>query len=105
MMKTSQNHRLIVTIVKKGHSKSIIEAAKNAGVRGRTIIYSRGVGTDEKKNILGIYIEPEKEVIFILIHKNKSDDVFEAIMDAGNINKPGKCIGFVLDVEKVVGLQ
>lgn len=104
MMKVSKDHHLIVTIVKKGRSEKIIEAAKNAGARGGTVLHGRGVGIHEQKKLLGIPIEPEKEVVLTLIHKDKSDTVLQAIVEAGSLNKPGTGIGFVLDVEKVVGI-
>nr|WP_315988458.1 P-II family nitrogen regulator [Desulforamulus aquiferis] len=68
------------------------------------MINGRGVGIHEQKKILGIPIEPEKEIILTLIHRDKVDTVLQAIVEAGNLNKPGTGIGFVLDVEKVVGI-
>jgi nitrogen regulatory protein PII len=49
-------------------------------------------------------IEPEKEIILILIHKDKVKRVLKAVVEAGNMEKPGTGVGFVLDVEKVVGI-
>ncbi len=104
MMKLSHDHKLIITIIKKGRAEKIIEAARTAGARGGTIMHGRGVGVHEHKKILGIPIEPEKEIVLTLIHEDKVDVVLKAIVEAGNLNKPGTGIGFVLDVEKVVGI-
>ncbi|HBX23529.1 MAG TPA: P-II family nitrogen regulator [Desulfotomaculum sp.] len=103
-MKIGRDHQLIVTIIKKGWAEKIISAAQKAGARGGTIIHGRGVGIHETKKLLGIPIEPEKEIILTLIHKDKTDTVLKAIVDAGQFNKPGTGIGFVIDVEKVVGI-
>lgn len=104
MTKVSKDHHLIVTIIKRGHSSRVVQAAKEAGARGGTILHGRGVGIHEQKKLLGIPIEPEKEIVLTLIHKDKSDEVLKAIEKAGNLNKPGTGIGFVLDVEMVVGI-
>lgn len=103
-MKVSKDHKLIVTIVKKGWAEKIINAAKSAGARGGTIIQGRGVGIHEQKKLLGIPIEPEKEIILTLIHKDKASTVLKSIVEAGQMEKPATGIGFVVDVEKVVGL-
>lgn len=103
-MKIGRDHQLIVTIVKKGWAEKIVTAAKKAGARGGTIIHGRGVGVHETKKLLGIPIEPEKEIILTLIHKEKTNMVLQAIVEAGQFNKPGTGIGFVIDVDKVVGI-
>lgn len=103
-MKVARDHQLIVTIVRKGWAAKIVNAAKAAGARGGTIMHGRGVGIHEQKKMLGIPIEPEKEIILTLIHKDKTNDVLKAIVEAGQLNKPGTGIGFVIDVDKVVGI-
>lgn len=103
-MKIGRDHQLIVTIVKRGWATKIIDAAKTAGARGGTILHGRGVSIHEQKKLLGIPIEPEKEIILTLIHKDKTDDVLKAIVEAGQLQKPGTGIGFVIDVDKIVGI-
>ncbi len=67
-------------------------------------MHGRGVGVHEQKKLFGLAIEPEKEIILTLIHKDKTNDVLKAIVDAGQLQKPGMGVGFVLDVDKVVGI-
>jgi nitrogen regulatory protein PII len=103
-MKVGKEHQLIVTIVKKGWSERVVHAARCAGARGGTIVHGRGVGIHEQKKLLGIPIEPEKEIILTLVHRDKTNAVLKAIVDAGRLEKPGTGIGFVLNVDKVVGI-
>jgi nitrogen regulatory protein PII len=103
-MLVGRDHKLIVAIVKKGWAERVILAAQAAGARGGTVICGRGTGIHESKKLLGIMIEPEKEIILILIHKDKVKRVLKAVVEAGNMEKPGTGVGFVLDVEKVVGI-
>lgn len=98
------SHDLIVTIIRKGCCERVLRASQKAGAEGGTIIFGRGAGIHEQKKLLGIPIEPEKEVILTLISKEKTDTVLEAIIEAGNLNKPGTGISFVLDVKKVAGI-
>ncbi|MDW7739870.1 MAG: P-II family nitrogen regulator [Bacillota bacterium] len=103
-MDSNLKHDLIVTIVKKGCCEKIITATKTAGAEGATIIPARGTGIHEQKKLLGIPIEPEKDIIFTIIQEEKTDDVLKAIIKAGKLEKPGTGIAFVLELKKVVGV-
>ena len=98
------SHDLIVTIVKRGWSQRIVEAARKAGAEGGTIIRGRGTGIHEQKKLIGITIEPEKEIILTLIAKEKTEQVLNAIIEAGELKKPATGITFVLDVAQVAGI-
>jgi len=95
---------LIVTIVNKGFAEEVVEAAKKAGAEGGTIIDGRGTGIHENAKLFGIPIEPEKEIVLTLIDRTKTEKVLEAISNAAELEKPGKGIAFVLEVERTVGI-
>ncbi len=97
-------HDLIVTIVKKGCCECIVEATKEAGAEGATIIPARGSGIHEKKKLLNIPIEPEKDVILTIIQNHKTEAVMEAIIKAGNLEKPGTGVAFVVELKDVSGI-
>lgn len=96
---------LIVTIVNKGFGDQIIDATKDAGAAGGTVISGRGTGVHEYAKLFSISIEPEKEVILTLVPDNMTRNVLEAIVKNGELDKPGKGISFVLNVEKVAGIN
>ncbi len=96
--------QLIVTIVGQGRCSPLIEAAKAAGAEGVTIVRGRGSGVHESGRFLGIPIEPEKDVMLVLIGRELTEPVLAAIMKAGELDKPGKGIAFVLDVPRVEGI-
>ncbi|HHY18335.1 MAG TPA: P-II family nitrogen regulator [Firmicutes bacterium] len=98
------NYNLIVTIVNKGWADEIVEASKNAGAEGGTIIYGRGTGIHEQRNFFGIVIEPEKEIVLTVVEKNKSKKVLDSIQTAGKLDQPGTGIAFVLDLQEVAGI-
>ena len=95
---------LIVTIINKGWADEIVEAARNAGAEGGTVLYGRGTGVHERKSFFGILIEPEKEVVLTLIPRERTQSVLQAIVKAGQLEKPGTGIAFVLDVSQVAGI-
>ncbi len=99
-----EDHDLIITIVKRGFSETILQASKKAGAEGGTIIPGRGAGIHEKSKLLGIPIEPEKEILLTLVNCEITKKVLNAIIEAGNLNWPGRGIAFVVDVKYVAGI-
>ena len=95
---------LIVTIINKGWADEIVEAARSAGAEGGTVLYGRGTGVHERKSFFGILIEPEKEVVLTLIPRERTQSVLQAIIKAGQLERPGTGIAFVLDVSQVAGI-
>lgn len=102
-MPQTQND-LIVAIVKKGFNPDIVNAAKSAGAQGATIIPGRGSGVHEQKKILGIAIEPEKDIILIVVEREISDKVLSAIIKEGHLDQPNTGIAFAIELSKVVGI-
>ncbi|SCG84409.1 nitrogen regulatory protein P-II [Proteiniborus sp. DW1] len=96
---------LIITIVNKGHSIDVINAAKEARAEGGTVISGRGSGIHEVAKLFGFLMEPEKEIVLSLVDVSKTEQVLQAISDKVGINKPGKGIAFVIDVKKAVGIS
>lgn len=102
-MKYLTNFNVIFTIVERGKGEAIIQATHEAGAEGATLFFGRGTGIHEHRKILGIPIEPEKEIVITLIEKEKTDAILEAIVREGKLNEPGRGRAFVVSVEKIVG--
>lgn len=105
MDKQEIQYDLIVTIVNKGDSDLVVDASKEAGAEGGTILSGRGTGIHEQAKLFNILIEPEKEIVLTLISRDKTADVLQAIEDKAALNQPGKGIAFVLEVEKTIGIN
>lgn len=103
-MHSESKFQLIVAVVETGRASALMEAARAAGAEGGTIFYGRGVGIHEHGKFFGTPIEPEKEILMILIKKTHTKSVLEAVVRAGELNKPGRGIAFVLDVSGVEGI-
>ncbi|WP_147803099.1 P-II family nitrogen regulator [Alkalicoccus halolimnae] len=100
-----KDHKLLVTIVKKGRAKKVMKAAKDAGSEGGTIMLGTGVGIHEKKQIFGIDAIHEKELILTLIPEDILADVVKEVSEAAKLNEPGKGIGFIIDIKKTIGIS
>lgn len=97
--------KLIVSMVKATVTENIVEAAKCAGGTGATIVPARGTGIHEAKTFFGLTLETHTDVVLFLVAESVVDPVLEAISKAGQFEKPGTGIAFVIDVQNVVGLE
>jgi len=103
-MDSAESKSLIVIIVRKGCGDLVIEASRKAGAEGATVIFGRGVGIHEHQKFLGMPVEPEKEIVLTVVPRDKADMILDAIVKAVELDKPGAGIGFIIPVEKVVGV-
>ncbi len=97
-------HKIIFTVVDRGLSNQVIECAKGAGATGGTIILGRGSGIENAPKLFNIEIEPEKEVVLIIVDSKTKDPVVKAIRAEMKIDEPNKGIVFVLDLHETFGL-
>jgi nitrogen regulatory protein P-II 1 len=101
MLKSS----LIVTIVRKGWGNTVLEASVQAGAEGGTVLFGRGAGIHEQEKILGIPIEPEKEIVLTVTDSERVDAILEGIDRDVELNEPGRGLAFVIGLDKVVGIS
>lgn len=94
---------LIVTIVRKGWADRVIQASREAGAEGGTILMGRGTGIHETESLLGIPIEPEKEIIFTIVEPGQTEQVLNAIDQSVELHQPGRGIAFVINLPRVAG--
>jgi nitrogen regulatory protein P-II 1 len=104
-MSLETDFALIVTIVKKGWGDDVIKASRKAGAQGGTIVFGRGTGIHENKSILGLMIEPEKEIVLTIAESNMVDNILEFITQAVKLDEPGTGVGFVVPIEKLFGIS
>jgi nitrogen regulatory protein PII len=99
------NHEVILCVVNSGFSEAAMEAARECGARGGTVFRARGTANLEAEKMLNILIQPEKEVVMILVDSSIKDDILHALYKAVGLNTPGQGIVFSLPVDQVVGIS
>jgi nitrogen regulatory protein P-II 1 len=97
--------QLLVVAVKSDLTQKVVEAAKKVGAPGSTVLPAHGTGITEAKTFFGLDLDISTDVILFLLEKHIVDDVLAAVNIAGDFEKPGTGIAFVLPVEKTLGLQ
>ena len=97
-------YQMIVCVVNSGFSDTVMSAAREYGAKGGTVLNSRGTANQEAETFFGISIQPEKEVVLILVPSGIKDDILHAIYQKVGLATPGQGIAFTLPVENAVGL-
>ena len=104
MTENNQKYELILAIVNKGSTDLVMNAANAAGGRGGTISVARGTGNPELAKFYGLAIQPEKEIVFIVVDKTIKDAVMKKIYDDAGIATQGQGIIISLPITDAVGL-
>lgn len=70
---------LVVSICAKGHSDEIMNAAREAGARGGTIVKAKGTASAGTDKFFGMAISDEKEITYIVTKKEQKSTIMKAI--------------------------
>lgn len=97
-------HEVIFCIVNAGYTEAVMDAAKEFGARGGTVIHARGTANKEAEKRFEITVSPEKEMVMILVPAEIRDNILHALYKAVGLKTPGQGIAFSLPVDQVVGL-
>ena len=98
-------HEAIFCIVNTGYSEAVMDAAKKLGARGGTVINARGTAGKEAETFFHITIQPEKEIVMILVPQEIKEDVMHALYKEVGLDTAGQGIAFSMPVDNVVGLS
>jgi nitrogen regulatory protein PII len=98
-------HQAIICIVNSGYSDDVMDAAKKFGARGGTVLNARGTANKDAEKFFGISVEPEKEIVIIVVPTKCKDDILHALYKEVGLDTPGQGIAFALPVDSVVGIS
>lgn len=106
MANASQNKKeLIFCIINNGYSDLVMNAAKNEGATGGTILHARGTGNADIEKFFGISISPEKEIVLIVVDSDIKDNVVSAIYKDAGLDTKGQGIVFTVPVDDFVATK
>ncbi len=99
--------KLIVALVSDDKTDKVVEAARDGGATGVTIITSvRGEGLAPKHSFLGLDLTAPGNVVLFLVVETRTRDILERIRSAGRFDEePGAGVAFQIATEDAVGLS
>lgn len=99
------SYEVVFCIVNAGFSDIVMDAAKEVGARGGTVIHARGTANKEAEQFFHITIQPDKEIVMILVPSEIKDDVLHALYRNAGLKTDGQGIAFSMAVDNVVGIS
>ncbi len=98
--------KLIVTLVEDQMTNAVLNAAREAGATGATVLnQARGEGMAQHKSFFGLNLETQRDMLLFLVEEHLSRTILETIAKIGEFEeKPGSGIAFQIDVEDAVGV-
>jgi len=98
--------KLIISFVEDSKTDDVMDAAREAGATGATVINNaRGEGLAKKKTFFGLSLETQRDVVLFLVEEHLSRHIIEKIAEIGEFEeRPGTGIAIQIDVEDAVGV-
>jgi nitrogen regulatory protein PII len=83
----------------------VVDAAKEAGATGATILQASGTGAREAKTFFGLSLDVRTDVVLLLVRDTLVEPILSAIKESGRFSEPGTGIAMVLAVEQTAGIE
>ena len=88
-MKQLKETKLITAVLPKGVSLSVIRKLKHEmALTTVNFNYARGMGKLTPAKYRGVGEQSEKEMLSVVVEKERADAIFEYIYDVAEINRP-----------------
>lgn len=100
-----EKYVVILCILNNGFSELAMDAAKQFGAKGGTVMHGRGTVSKEAEKFFNITVQPEKEIVMILASTTIKDAILHGLYNAVGSNTPAQGIAFALPVDDVVGIS
>ena len=99
--------KVIIALVEDTLTEEVIQAAREAGATGSTVInQARGEGLEKSTTFLGLSLESQRDLILLLVEEHMSRQILETIEKTGDFaNTSSRGIAFQIDVEDAVGVS
>ena len=99
--------KLIIALIEDSKTDTLLDAAREAGATGSTVIsQARGEGVEKSKTFFGLSLETQRDMILLLVEEHLSRSILETINEVGEFDDtPGSGIAFQIDVEDAVGVS
>ena len=104
-MNKEYTHEVILSVLDGDVTDLAFAAAKEAGCRGGTVIKGRQLSADQAKKIFSLTVQPEKELLMILVPEKDSKAVMKAMVNKVKAETGEIILAFSLPVSDVVGLS
>ena len=98
-------HELIVVILNEGCADYVMDAAREAGAGGGTVLHAKGTGSTRGEKFFGVSLADEKDMVYIIAHADEKAAIMRAISEKAGPGTRAGAICFSLPISSVAGLR
>ncbi len=98
-------YELLMAIANQGYTELIMDAAREVGAGGGTVLHAKGTGMERAEKFLGVSLVNEKEIVLIVTKKEKKNEIMKAIMTHAGLESKAGTIVFSLPVTSTAGMR
>ena len=98
-------YELIVVVLKEGYVDMAMDAAREAGAGGGTVLHAKGTGGKQGTGFFSVRFAEEKDMIYIVAHRDEKTAVMQAINTKAGPNTEAQGICFSMPISAVMGLR
>ena len=104
-MENQGKFSMIMVMINRGYTDTVMEAAKAAGARGGTVVHAREVNAEGAEEFLGVKLDAEREFVMLLVRQKDKTAIMSAIGKVAGIHSKARGILFSLPVEDFDGIS
>lgn len=104
MTAQDRKYHLIVVAVNANHVDEAMDAAREAGASGGTIIRARSADNVKAEQFIGISLMQEQELLLVLAKKENAGAIMETLSEKVGLKTPAGGIIFALPVDRTAGI-
>ena len=98
-------YELLTIVCNIGYSSMVMDAAREAGAGGGTVVHARGTGVQGSERFFGVQLASEKEMTYIVVRSSEKERIMKAVMEKAGLNTRAQAIAFSLPVTDVAGMR
>ena len=100
-----QDYAVIWVSVASGYSDEVIDAARNAGAKGGTVLRGRQRNSERMRESFGISTQEERDFVMMVVPREKKGEMMAAIGKACGLSTEAHGVILALPVDEVFGLE
>lgn len=103
-MQEKSEYTVIWVSVASGYSDDVVDAARNAGAKGGTVMKGRRRSSERVSHHFGISMQEEQDFVMIVVPRDKKSETMAAITSACGLGTDAHGVVLALPVDEVMGL-
>lgn len=102
---SDSKYSLIAVVVNQGYSENVMEAAREAGAYGGTVIPGRRIGNEHTVGFWGMGVQNENDMVFIVTENSHKLQIMKAIGEKCGMHSEAKGIVLSMPIDTVLGIE